>query len=45
MCVDERIGFGLLNRGSDAGVSVFWLRWCKWDLDHGLEGWGDVMSV
>ena len=26
---------------------VFVMRWCRWemDLDHGLEGWGDVMYV
>ena len=46
--VDERIGFGLYqsceNRGNVGGVSVFGLRWCRWEVGRGLgPGSGGVV--
>ena len=47
--VDEIIGLypSCWDRGSIGHVSVFWLRWCGWEvsLDQGQERWGGVMSV
>ena len=44
--MDERIGFGLYqssgDRGSVGHVSVFWLRWCRWEVGRGL---GQVSGV
>ena len=51
--MDESIGFGLYqslrNRESIGRLSVFGLRWCRWEVDRGfdqgLKGWGVIMSV